>query len=84
LPLVLDAVLGAALRGYAGSGATGRRMHDAASRFVLRTDVKCYYASIDHLLLMGPTCFLRRKVTSVKIPIYQYVGFDFLVLDEMW
>jgi hypothetical protein len=21
---------------------------------------------------------------SVKIPIYQYVGFDFLVLDEMW
>jgi hypothetical protein len=39
---------------------------DAASRFVLRTDVKCYYASIDHLLLMGPTCFLRRKVTRAN------------------
>ena len=24
------------------------------------------------------------RTTSVKIPIYQYVGFDFLVLDEMW
>ena len=23
-------------------------------------------------------------VTSVKIPKYQYVGFDFPILDEMW
>ena len=24
------------------------------------------------------------KDTSVKIPKYQYVGFDFPILDEMW
>jgi hypothetical protein len=30
---------------------------------------------IGHVFFYGP---------SVKIPIYQYVGFDFLILDEMW
>jgi RNA-directed DNA polymerase len=28
------------------------RDHLAANRFVLRTDVKSYYASLDHLLLL--------------------------------
>jgi hypothetical protein len=64
--LVSDAVLDAAFAWLCRQRRDWPADADAASRFVLRTDVKCYYASIDHLLLMGPTCFLRRKVTRAN------------------
>ena len=31
-----------------------------------------------------PLFALAGAATSVKIPKYQYVGFDFPILDEMW
>jgi len=42
------------LKGHGGAKFAVRevREHLAASRFVLRTDVKSYYASIDHLMLL--------------------------------
>jgi hypothetical protein len=40
-------------------------------------------AILDRINLKGPS-LRRRLVTSVKISKYQYVGFDFPILDEMW
>jgi RNA-directed DNA polymerase len=42
------------IRGHGGAKYAVREVRDhlAANRFVLRTDVKSYYASIDHLLLL--------------------------------
>jgi hypothetical protein len=42
------------VKGHGGAKAAVRQVHNhlTANRFVLRTDVKSYYASIDHLLLM--------------------------------
>jgi hypothetical protein len=42
------------LKGHGGAKYAVRAVRDhlAASRFVLRTDVKSYYASIDHLMLL--------------------------------
>ena len=44
------------IKGNGGAKAAVRQVRAAlaTNRFVLRTDVKSYYASIDHLLLMGP------------------------------
>ena len=42
------------IKGHGGAKAAVRQVHHHlnANRFVMRTDVKSYYASIDHLLLM--------------------------------
>ncbi len=42
------------VKGHGGAKAAVRQVHHhlATNRFVMRTDVKSYYASIDHLLLM--------------------------------
>ncbi len=43
------------VKGHGGAKAAARQVHNhlAASGFVMRTDVKSFYASIDHLLLTG-------------------------------
>jgi RNA-directed DNA polymerase len=42
------------VKGHGGAKSAQRQVQAglAANRFVLRTDVKSYYASIDHVLLM--------------------------------
>jgi retron-type reverse transcriptase len=42
------------IKGHGGAKYAVRAVRDhlAANRFVLRTDVKSYYASLDHLLLL--------------------------------
>jgi hypothetical protein len=40
--------------------------------------IQCTMISTTNLALMD------LELTSVKIPKYQYVGFDFPILDEMW
>jgi RNA-directed DNA polymerase len=42
------------VKGHGGAKAAVRQVRDhlAGNRFVLRTDVKSFYASIDHMLLM--------------------------------
>ncbi len=54
------------VKGHGGLKATVCRIHDQLPgyRFVLRTDVKEYYASIDHFLLMGQLAeYIQDKFT---------------------
>ena len=41
----------------------------AENRFVLRTDVKCQYASIDHFLLLDQPAGARRQAHPVAVDI---------------
>jgi len=47
------------VKGHGGAKAAVRQVHNhlTANSFVLRTDVKSFYASIDHLLLMDRLAF---------------------------